>query len=256
MSTKIRKMRQGIDKSLFLCIMEAENVYHLVHFYGGGIIKDILRRSFLFSSLSEDEFNIAYSTFCGEMRAFSRGEIIYSPDCYERKIGFVISGQCEVCRTRHDGGRVKLNTLSTGESFGITAVFSKEDFPTSVYAGRACEIFFITESELMLLIDRFPAVALSIIRFQNDRIAFLNKKIETFSAGSVEERLATYILGEYKKYGEPELHLNRMKTADILGVGRASLYRALDSLASSGIISLDTKKIYITDLRGLERIVK
>ena len=125
-----------------------------------------------------------------------------------------------------------------------------------MYASRACEVFFITEPELMLLIDRFPAVALSIIRFQNDRIAFLNKKIETFSASSVEERLATYILREHKKYGSTDLHLNRMKTADILGVGRASLYRALDSLAASGIISLDTKKICITDLKGLERIVK
>ena len=125
-----------------------------------------------------------------------------------------------------------------------------------IYATRRAEVAFITHDELVNLIDAIPTIALNIIKFQNDRIAFLNKKIETFSAGSVEEKLACYILSEYKKYGNCELPLNRMKTADKLGVGRASLYRALDSLVESGIIELETKKIYIIDPIGLERMTK
>ena len=168
----------------------------------------------------------------------------------------MISGECEVCRIKHDGGRVKLNTLSRGQSFGISTIFSEEDFPTVIYAKRRAEVVFITRDELLALIDAIPAIALNIIKFQNDRIAFLNKKIETFSAGSVEEKLACYIFSEYKKCGEHELPLNRMKTAEKLGVGRASLYRALDSLVESGIIKLETKKIYIIDPIGLERMTK
>lgn len=168
----------------------------------------------------------------------------------------MISGECEVCRIKHDGGRVKLNTLSRGQSFGISTIFSEEDFPTVIYAIRRAEVVFITRDELLTLIDAIPAIALNIIKFQNDRIAFLNKKIETFSAGSVEEKLACYIFSEYKKCGEHELPLNRMKTAEKLGVGRASLYRALDSLVESGIIKLETKKIYIIDPIGLERMTK
>lgn len=168
----------------------------------------------------------------------------------------MISGEFEVCRIKHDGGRVKLNTLSRGQSFGISTIFSEEDFPTVIYAIRRAEVVFITRDELLALIDAIPAIALNIIKFQNDRIAFLNKKIETFSAGSVEEKLACHIFSEYKKCGEHELPLNRMKTAEKLGVGRASLYRALDSLVESGIIKLETKKIYIIDPIGLERMTK
>ena len=223
---------------------------------GGEIIKNALKGTFLFSGFSDVEYNLAKQYFLGEARTFERGEVIYSPSVYERKIGFVVSGECEVRRSRQDGSRVTLNTISRGGSFGISAVFSDEDFPTVIYAKKRSSVVFITRDELLDLMGRFPAVSLNIIRFQNDRIAFLNKKIETFSAGSVEERVACYILGEYKKLGTVELPLNRMKTADALGVGRASLYRALDSLADSGIISLDTKKIVITDLEGLERISK
>ena len=230
-------------------------MYHLIHFRRCGI-KEFLKNSFLFSSLSDTELDAAMGMIQKEIRSFSKGETIYSPGSYERKIGFVLSGECEVCRLKHEKGRVKLNTLLKGDSCGITAVFSEDIFPTVVYASRSCEILFITEDELLLLIDRFPAVALAIIRFQNNRIAFLNKKIATFSADSVEKRLASFLLGEYRKCDSNEIRLNRSETADVLGVGRASLYRALDSLVTSNIITLDSKKIFIKDLQGLERIVK
>ena len=220
------------------------------------MIKNILKNSFLFASLGYEEFNRAVEMISGEIREFSKGDIICSPESYERKIGFVISGECEVCRIKHGKGRVKLNTLFKGDSFGIATVFSDNAFPTYVYARRACSIVFLSEKELMLLTDHFHSVALNIIRFQNDRIAFLNRKIEAFSAGSVEERLACYLLDEYQKHATREIPLNRMKTADILGVGRTSLYRALDSLANANIITLELKKILINDPQGLERIVK
>ena len=223
---------------------------------GGEIINTVLKDTFLFRELDDVSYNEALKLLDGEIRTFGRGEIIYSPTSYERKIGFVISGECEVARIKHDGGRVKLNTLTRGNPFGISAVFSDEDFPTVIYAKRASEIVFITKDELLALIDRFPNVALAIIRFQNDRIAFLNKKIETFSAGTVEEKLACYLLGEHRKRGSAEFAFNKMLTADILGVGRASLYRALDSLTEDAIISFENKKILIKDPEGLERIAK
>jgi len=144
----------------------------------------------------------------------------------------------------------------SGSSFGITAILSEEAFPTVIYAKKRSSVAFITRDELLTLIDKFPAVALNIIKFQNDRIAFLNKKIETFSAGSVEERLACYLIGECQKNNSEIFCFNRKKSAEILGVGRASLYRALDSLVLDNIIEFDSKKIIIKNPLGLERIAK
>lgn len=227
----------------------------MIHFWRCAI-KNAIRNSFLFSSLCDGDFLVACQMISTETRSFSRGETIYSPGSFERKIGFVVSGECEVCRTKNDGRRVKLNTLLPGDSFGITTVFSSEAFPTVVYAKRSSTVAFITESELAALIDAFPSVALAIIRFQNDRIAFLNKKIETFSAASVEERLACYLLAKSKAFGAEAFDFNRKKASEALGVGRASLYRALDSLLQKDLIVVESKKIIISDLKGLERITK
>ena len=222
----------------------------------GFVIREILKKSFLFASLGDDDFNRAMGMISGEIREFSKGDIIYSPEFYERKIGFVISGECEVCRVKHDKGRVKLNALFRGDSFGITTVFSSNSFPTYVYAKRVCKIVFLSEKELMHLIESFPSLTLEIIRFQNDKIAFLNRKLEIFSAGTVEEKLVCYLLDEYQKQASRDISLNRTKTADAIGVGRASLYRALDSLEELNVISIDAKKILVIDPEGLERIVK
>ena len=86
------------------------------------------------------------------------------------------------------------------------------------------------------------------------RIEFLNKKIATFSADTVEEKLATHILNVYRASSEDHIVLNFSQTAKVLNAGRASIYRAAEALAEMSLIKLENKKIYITDLEGLERI--
>ena len=72
----------------------------------------------------------------------------------------------------------------------------------------------------------------------------------------MEKKLASYLMLSSKKLNSNEFELNRKKTSELISTGRASLYRALDSLASSGVITYDSKKIYINDPEGLERISK
>ena len=82
----------------------------------------------------------------------------------------------------------------------------------------------------------------------------LNKKIATFSADSVEEKFAFYILSEYQRTASLSFSLNLSKVAKTLNAGRASVYRAIDHLKSLSLIAFENKKIYISDLEGLERI--
>ena len=49
---------------------------------------------------------------------------------------------------------------------------------------------------------------------------------------------------------------NLTKIAKILNAGRASVYRAIDALEKLELIRFENKKIYISDLKGLERITK
>ena len=70
------------------------------------------------------------------------------------------------------------------------------------------------------------------------------------SAPSVTQKLAAFLLRE-----ENGIAQTKVKLASALGVGRASLYRALDELTESGLISVDGKSVTVIDSEGLSNII-
>ena len=214
---------------------------------------DFIGSLFFFRGLERSIVGELLGHTAPEIRDYGRGETIFSPEEFEHKLGFVVSGCCEVLRVRPDGSTLPLNRLESGDSFGVLSLFSREEtFPTAVKASRSCRILFFSKTDVLSLIQKEPAIAMNVIEFLSDRIGFLNKKIATLTGGSAEERLSAYLLEEYRLRGA-ELSVNCKKTADALNLGRASLYRAMNSLTEKGFINYDTKKIYIIDPQGLER---
>lgn len=220
-------------------------------------IAEFLSGIFLFESIAENEIKSICDSHKFEIAEFEQNENIYSPTDFYKKIGFVMNGECAVEKQKSDGSTFPLNKLYKGDSFGILAAFSdSDDFPTVVKALKRTQIVFFDKETLLLLIKKYPEVALSIINFMSNRIDFLNKKIATFAADSVEEKFAFYLVSEAKQTGKLIFSPNLSKIAKTLNAGRASIYRAIDALGKLSLIKFENKKIYISDLDGLERITK
>ena len=212
---------------------------------------------FLFASLPEEKLETAISECEPELRTYQRGELIFTPENYEKEIGFVYFGECEIKRRKSDGTEVVLNNLKVGNSFGILAVLSdEEEYPTVISARTSASILFIKKSKLLRAVRHYPTVAMNVINFLTKKISFLNKKIATFSSESVEEKLRCFLLEEYSKNGATVFPLNCKKCSEAISSGRASVYRGIDALVKSGLIKYENKKITIIDLKGLERTQK
>ena len=211
---------------------------------------------FVFRGVGEERVRQLVASITPQVSEYKRGEVIFSPDEFEPRLGLVLDGVCEVVRFRSDGAPVPLNRLERGGSFGILSLFSDaESFPTSIIAAKACTVAFFSKSQVLELMRLEPTVAANVPAFLADRIRFLNEKIATLTSGSSENRLAAYLYGEYERYGA-EFSINCKRTSEALGLGRASFYRALKQLVDEGLIEYDTKKIYIKSQQGLERKTK
>ena len=216
----------------------------------------ILKGSFLFSGLEDEEIVKILNENPPDIRSFKRGELIYSSANGSGAVGFILSGRCEIRLDRNEKGKTVLNILSGGDSFGVLSVFSDEEFPTHIYATKNSEILFFTADQIKYFVNNYSQISSNIIKFLANRISFLNKKIATFSGSRVEDRLAAYLLNEVEKRAALEFPFNCNKTAEEINAGRASVYRAIASLEEAELITMSEKIIYIKDREGLERIVK
>jgi DNA-binding MarR family transcriptional regulator len=91
------------------------------------------------------------------------------------------------------------------------------------------------------------------IRFLTQRIEFLNQKIQYLTAGCVERRLALYLMGQIPQDDlAVQLDISAVSLADLLDVGRASLYRAMDRLTQDGFL---TRNGHEYTLRNRDRLL-
>ena len=216
---------------------------------------NFMKETFLFQNVDDEALEKILKDYPPKVVSYKRGEIVYS-SASEGLVGFVFDGQCEVRRTKPDGSRTVLNVLSERDSFGILSVFSGEEFPTQIFAIKNCEILCFSDEQIKHFVNNNLQISSNLISFLVGRVNFLNKKIATFSGTRVEDRLAAFLLCQADTYHSNSFPIHYLNTAEEINAGRASVYRALDSLEESGLITIDNKKIYIKDLEGLERITK
>ena len=91
----------------------------------------------------------------------------------------------------------------------------------------------------------FPEFAKAYVTLLSEKIHFLNKKLSAFSEGETSEKVLRWIITAANGNSELILPCSVSKLAQMLGIGRASVYRAFDTLSERGIIRKDGKKIVI-----------
>ena len=232
------------------------NVYQMIHFREVINIKEYIKKTFIFSGIANNSADALLENLDFRVTKYARTDTIYSPSSYSAEVGFVLSGECEIRQRTAEGGKVILNTRGEGDSFGILTVFREELFPTEVYAKRKCEILFISKRALISLIEASSVVALNVIRFLAERVGFLNERLEAASLGSVDKKLASYLLHESAAVRSDTLALNFKRCAETICAGRASVYRSIETLKSHGYIEAENKIIKIINRKNLEEFLK
>ena len=200
---------------------------------------DLLSRCFLFADIPADELP---GLFAGLSAVeYPAGAVIYSRTQFRKAVGVVLSGRLSAVK----GKDILLNTLGPGGCFGVAALFCPaEDYVTTVRAKEPSKLVFLSDQWLTGLFRSYPQAAVSYIAFLSQRIRFLNRKIDSFTAPSAQESLFYHLVGTARD-GKAEVVGGYSQLARTLNMGRASLYRALDALETEGRIRREGKIVYL-----------
>ena len=168
------------------------------------------------------------------VRDYRSGEIICSPTEDVGGLKTVLSGRAVV--TGAGGSDAVLRTIEPGGIFGVAELFRPEgeSYISVIRAKCATKVLTVGREDVERLIIGNTVIASNYIRFLSGRVRFLGEKIAAFTAGSTERRLSC-ALRELPCDSDGVLTMPKMtELARMIGVGRASLYRALRSLEESG----------------------
>ena len=180
---------------------------------------------FLFEGLSDTEKK-EITALLPEAKVYEKGETIYSKTDFCRSFCILLEGKATV-----KSGDVVYKEFCAGDTFGAAALFGKtEKYATDIYAASRCKVAFIGEDLLKSIFAKYPQCAINYIAFLSEKVRFLNRKIEQFSAASATEKLYLYLAEQGDK------KINFSAAARFTGLGRTSLYRSLAELENSGRI--------------------
>lgn len=214
----------------------------------------ILSGAFLFTSLHEADRRRAIASVSPYSIRFPTGDTIVEAGAAFSAIGIISEGKATVIRS---GERrpVIHKTLMAGDVFGVSSLFdAHQGFPTTIKADEDCAVIFLSEKDVLALLETFPQIAKSYIALLTKKIRFLNHRLDTLAGRSAEERVAEHLLTEIGTDGT--LGITKSALASMLGLGRASLYRILDLFEESGFIRTARDRIEILDPQALKLFIE
>lgn len=188
---------------------------------------------FLFSGLDDGEIKEITGRLCKPVE-MQKGDELY-------RVGFVgilLSGSAGVIRSGDTGGAVTVRTVHGGDVFGAASVFGEwKEGKSRIKAATVCSVIYISEQELREIFVKYPVTAVNYIAFLSDRIRFLNRRVDAFSAGSAVQKLYEYLVSLSDGNGEVKLDFGLAELARRLKMGRSSLYRSISVLSESGLVT-------------------
>lgn len=202
-------------------------------------LKDI----FLFKGLSDEEKDSIISSL-SKATDFAPNEVIYSDSDFRLAIGILLKGKAYA--TANNGGKVYMNNFECGTCFGVAAIFGNEkEYVSTIIAKTKAQVLFITENELKEIFLKYPQTALNYIGFLSNKIRFLNTRLKVISSSDTENVVLNYLNTVTDDNGYAQIPNNMSLLARMLGIGRASLYRSLDTLESCGKIIRENNYIKV-----------
>lgn len=216
-----------------------------------------LKNTDMFSVLSDTELNEVAEK--SRLYVFGTGDVIG----IKNHITVILSGSATVTKNTGDK-RIILRMMSVGSVSGVATLFpeANDTYGTSdcdgvseIKANRKTEVLAIPSDTVVDLIDSNSEFRRRYILFLTSRIKFLNGRIRSYVSQGAAARLALHILlCDENQSGTAQLSCSASKLAEMLDVGRASLYRAFDTLTEKGIIERNGRTIIILDRCALKNI--
>ncbi len=222
---------------------------------------DILSRVPFFAGLPPEAVAEINQLF--HEHGYEPGQPIYYAGDRATRLFVVAVGKVKLLQHAFSGQDVLLDILTPGEFFGNLPVLGADAYPDTALAQTMCCILTVAAADFQTILQRYPAVTLSVLSIVSQRLHAAQERVRQLSAHPVEYRLAAALLKLAEKLGQPQpeglliqMPLSRQDLAEMTGTTIETASRVMSQFQKEGLIRTGRQWVAVADLKGLAALVE
>ena len=206
--------------------------------------------SVIMRDIGEADLKQIISQDGAEIEQYSKGDIIFSPTAFTCRVGIILSGKAQVYKGDRSDKRIIISTLSESDIFGAITLFGQCDrFENNIEALSSVTVLYLSKNLVENTMRENFIFTKNYLEYLSMRIRFLSSRISSIASNGSDEKLASFLLSKCNgKSGDVDIGISLTDLSTTLGIARASLYRAIDSLVENGAIKKQGRSISIVNI--------
>jgi len=217
-----------------------------------------LKNCDLFQNISEEEIKSILSSITYRTKSFSKNQVLAFEEDHITEIGIILHGQIEMQKIFSSSKTISITKMKSGDVFGEVIVFSNtKQYPVTIISTTHSIILFISKNDILKTCKLSTPFLENLIGLLSQKTLLLSNKLTLLSYKTIREKIANYLLSEFKKENSLtiKLHTTKKKLSEHLGITRPSFSRELINMKEEGLIKYGKATITIINLQLIKDIL-
>lgn len=213
----------------------------------------------LFDGLEPSEIEELISSVVYQVRRYHIDDLIALSGDTINSLLLIVEGSAKGEMIDFAGKTIKIEDIESPRPLAPAFLFGNNNrFPVNIVANNDVVIIAFQKKEFLKMLALSPKILHNYLDIISNRAQFLSGKLKFLSFQSIKGKIAHYLLAISTANNSSELLLNKSQTelAELFGVARPSLARAIGDLNREGIISVKGKIIKILEPDKLSALLK
>lgn len=219
---------------------------------------DLISQSPIFRGISEEELSSLFGQIHYQVKSYQKNDAIVSGGDICDRLLIIQKGIVKAEMTDYSGKTIKIEDIEAPRPLATAFLFGKENrFPVTVSANNTVEIISIHKEEFVKMLQLNSLILNNYLNAISTRAQFLSEKLKFLSFKTIRQKIAHFLL---EKAGDRlltiELQQSQEQLAEMFGVARPSLARALGEMIQEGLIETQRRSIKILDKDRMNQLLK
>jgi len=218
---------------------------------------ETLKASPLFKGFEIEDINSLINSSSHQIKQFSNKEVLaYAGEKVEKAM-ILLEGKLQGEMIDFAGNSLKIEEMEPPQMVAAAFLYGPQSvFPVNLSAISEGKMLIIYKNDFTQLLSADQRVLSNYLNIISGKAQFLSRKITFLSFKTIKEKIAYYLLQNFKS-GNQIITINQSQKglAEMLGVARPSLARTISEMEADQLIKWERNQVEIVDLKSLQGIL-